>query len=313
MPNHKVLIADSLAESGKQILLAETELDDRAGISPEELLEVIPAYNALIVRGRTKVTREVIEAGKNLAVVGRAGVGVDNIDLAAAQASNVIVVNSPTATTTAVVEHTFALLLSMLRRIPQADATMKTGQWEKKALQGAELYGKTLGIIGMGRIGAQVGQVAAGFGMTILGYDPLIPADTILQRGAEPVSLHDLYARADVISLHLPLNNETRNMIDGEALSAMKRGVYLVCAARGGIIDETALLARLDSGQVAGAALDVFAQEPPGLTALVAHPLVTAAPHIGAQTQEAQERASQHIAEEIIRALKGEKLFWQVV
>jgi D-3-phosphoglycerate dehydrogenase len=313
MTEWKVLISDNLAESGKAALKGQAEVADKGGISSEDLLTEIGDFDGLIVRGRTKVTKEVLAAGKKLKVVGRAGVGVDNIDLAAAQAAKVTVVNAPMATTDAVAELTLALMLSMVRHIPRADAGMKAGQWDKKSLEGSELAGKTLGIVGMGRIGGRVAELSKVFDMTILGYDPLIPAETIKERYAAPTTLNDLYAQSDFISLHLPLAPETRGMINDEALNRMKRGVRIICAARGGIINETALLARLESGQVAGAALDVFEKEPPGLTALVAHPNVIATPHIGAQTAEAQERAALHIAEEVLAALKGEPLRWRIV
>lgn len=313
MPQWKIILTDGLQEIGQAILRAAADVDNRNGISPEELIEIIPQYDALIVRSRTKATANLIEAATNLKVIGRAGVGVDNIDLAAAQARQITVVNSPTATTLAVAEHTLALMLSLVRATPQADAALKSGQWIKKQLVGTELYGKTLGIIGMGRIGAMVGERAAAFGMHIFGYDPYLSGDEIQARGAEPVDLTALYARSDFITMHIPLSPETRNMINGQALGLMKRGVRIICAARGGVIDETALLAALESGQVAGAALDVFSAEPPGLTALVAHPNVVATPHIGAQTSEAQARAAEDIAAEIVAALKGEPLRWKIV
>jgi len=240
-------------------------------------------------------------------------VGVDSIDLEAAKAHGVIVVNAPTSTSLAVAELTLGLMLSMARELPRADAGMKQGGWLKKELSGAELSGKMLGIIGMGRIGAEVAKRASIFGMHILGYDPLIPADEIRQRGAESVDLEDLYARSDYISLHLPLTDETCSMVDEQAFGRMKRGVRIVCAARGSIIDEAALLAALESGQVAGAALDVFASEPPGASRLVTHPKVIATPHIGAQTAEAQSRAAKDIANEVLAALKDEPLRWKVV
>lgn len=313
MPNWKILISDTLADYGKDLMREVAEVTDKPSISAEDLVNEISEYHALVVRGRTKVTEAVFDAGENLMIVGRAGVGVDNIDLAAAQANGVTVVNSPTATTIAVAEHTLALMLSLVRNISRSDASMKTGGWDKKALRGSELGGKTLGIIGMGRIGRRVANLANAFGMTVIGCDPLIDEESIQDRGAEPVPLTDIYSRSDMITIHVPLTQVTRGMVNGEAFSRMKRGVYIICTARGGIIDETALLARLESGQVAGAALDVFAKEPPGLTALVSHPNVIATPHIGAQTKEAQERAAIHIAEEIISSLEGGPLRWKVV
>jgi len=313
MSQHKILISDPLGESGKELLRQHAEVADKAGISPEDLEKEIHGYHALIVRGRTKVTQAIFDAGKNLKVVGRAGVGVDNIDLTAAQAAGVTVVNAPTATTAAVAEHTFALMLALSRNIPRADATMKAGQWEKKALKGSELGGKTLGIIGMGRIGSAVAQIAGTFGMTVLGCDPLIPEDDVREKGATPQCLEDTLAQSDIISIHVPLIPETRDLIDEKAIALMKPGITLISTARGGVIDEAALLKRLDSGHVARAALDVFADEPPGLTPLVNHPNLIATPHIGAQTLEAQERAATHIAEEIISSLKGQPLRWKVV
>ncbi len=313
MSEFKVLIADGLDEIGKAILRSSVNLNDHTGISPDDLLVIIKDYNALLVRSRTKVTAQVFEAATHLKVVGRVGVGVDNIDLEAAKAHGVTVVNTPTSTSLAVAELTLGLMLSMARELPRADAGMKQGGWLKKELTGSELHGKTLGIIGVGRIGAEVAKRASIFGMHIVGYDPLLPADEIRQRGAESVTLEDLYARSDYISLHLPLTDETRSMMDELAFGRMKRGVRVICAARGGIIDETALLVALESGQVAGAALDVFASEPPGANKLVTHLKVIATPHIGAQTAEAQSRAAKDIANEVLAALNGEPLRWKVV
>ena len=309
---NKILVTDGLDQGGLDILRASAQMDDRNGITPDDLLKAIPEYDALIVRGRTKVTAAVFEAAKSLKVVGRAGVGVDNIDLAAAKAHGVTVVNSPIATSVAVAELTFALMLSIAREIPRGDATMKAGQWIKKELEGAELFGKTLGVIGFGRIGAEVGKRAVAFGMNVLGYDPLIPADEIQKRGGEPVLLADLFARSDVITLHIPLTPDTKNLINAETIGAMRTGVRIVCAARGGVIDEIALLEGLKSGKVAAAGLDVFAAEPPGATELVLHPRVVAVPHIGAQTVEAQARAADDIATEILAALDGKQLRWKV-
>lgn len=313
MSEYNILIADGLKEIGQAILRSSTNLEDRTGISPEELLKIVKDYDAMIVRSRTKVTAQLIEAATRLKVIGRAGVGVDSIDLQAAKAHGVTVVNAPTSTSLAVAELTLGLMLSLAREIPRADAGMKNGQWLKKELAGMELHGKALGIIGMGRIGAEAGKRAAAFGMTVLGYDPLIPSEEITRRGAEPVSLDDLYARSDYISLHLPLTDETRSMIAEQAFARMKRGVRIVCAARGGIIDESALLTALESGQVAGAALDVYASEPPGASELVVHPKVIATPHVGAQTAEAQSRAAEDIANEVLAALNDEPLRWKVV
>lgn len=313
MPDWKILIADGLNENGQAVLRAAAQVDDLPGISPEALQQQIGAYHALIVRSRTRVTAALLDAAGSLQVVGRAGVGVDNIDLAAASSRKITVVNAPLSTSLAVAEQTLALMFALARLIPRADAAMKAGQWIKKELEGIELSGKTLGIVGVGNIGANVAQRAAALGMQVLGYDALLSAETILQRSAQPVTLEELYARSDFISLHVPLIPETRSMINGQTLGMMKRGVRLICTARGGVIDETALLGALESGQVAGAALDVFAKEPPGLTALVAHPNVVATPHISAQTAEAQARAAQDIAGEVLAALRGQPLRWKIV
>jgi D-3-phosphoglycerate dehydrogenase len=288
------------------------KVDDQSGISADDLLNAIPDHDGLIVRGRTKITASVMDAANGLKVIGRAGVGVDNIDLEAAKKHGITVVNAPMSTSLAVAELTFGLLLALAREIPRADTSMKQGQWLKKELEGVELNGKTLGLIGIGRIGMEVGKRAAAFGMNVIAYDPLISEEDIKQRGAEPVSIQDLFGWSDFISLHLPLNVQTRDFIGPLAFSQMKDGVRIVCAARGGIIDEPALLDSLNRGKVAGAALDVFGQEPPGLTETVSHPRVIATPHIGAQTVEAQSRASEDIAHEVLSALRGESLRWKV-
>ena len=312
MSEFKILITDGLGEGGQSILRAASHVDDKAGLSASDLLKSVADYDALVVRGRTKVTGEVFDAGKKLKVIGRAGVGVDNIDLEAAKKHAVIVVNAPVSTTLAVAELVIGLLLAAAREVPRADAAMKKGQWLKKDFEGVELSGKTLGIIGFGRIGMEVGKRAAAFGMNVITYDPFVSEADIKARGGEPVSIQDLYEWSDFISLHLPLNVHTRDLISQMALSQMKDGVRIVSAARGGIIDESALLAALNSGKVASAALDVFATEPPGSTGLVNHPKVITTPHIGAQTVEAQTRAADDIAHEVLAALRGEPLRWKV-
>jgi D-3-phosphoglycerate dehydrogenase len=312
MTTFKVLVTDGLDESGLSILRASAQADDRNNISADDLLKEIPAYDGLIVRGRTKVTAAVMDAATNLKVIGRAGVGVDNIDLEAAKKKDITVVNAPVSTTLAVAELAFGLMLAVAREIPRADAGLKQGKWLKKELEGVELNGKTLGVIGFGRIGAEVGKRAAAFGMTVVAYDPLIAADEINRRGAEPLTIDELYARADFITLHLPLTKDSRDLVGEEAFSKMKKGVRIVSAARGGIINEPALVAALNSGKVAGAGLDVFSVEPPGLTDIVSHPRVIGAPHVGAQTVEAQIRASEDIASEVLAGLRGDALRWKV-
>ena len=313
MSNWKVLITDGLSDKGIAILSAAAQVDNKPDISADDLLSVAAEYDAMVVRGRTKVNAAVFEAAKKLKVVGRAGVGVDNIDLTAARGHGVTVVNAPKSTSLAVAELALGMMFSLARMIPKADTTMKQGQWIKKQLEGVELNGKTLGIVGMGNIGTAIAQKATALGMKTLGYDTLVAADEIKKRGAEPVPLAQLYARSDFITFHLPLTPESKGMVNGQAFAQMKRGVRIVDAARGGIIDETALLGALEAGQVAAAALDVYATEPPGLSALVAHKNVVATPHIGAQTEEAQDRAAEDIASEVLTALKGEPLRWKIV
>jgi D-3-phosphoglycerate dehydrogenase len=309
----KILIADGLEEKGQAMLRAQAQVEDRNGISAQELRSILPEFDALIVRSRTRVTAELLEHAARLKVIGRAGVGVDNIDLDAARAHGIIVVNSPLATTVAVAELTMGLLLATARAIPRADAAMKQGKWLKKELEGIELQEKTLGLIGFGRIGREVAHRALAFGMRILAYDPLIPEDVIRQANVTPSSLETLLQRSDFISLHIPLTDETRNLLSTQAFAQMKTGVRLICTARGGIIDEQALLQALKEGKVAAAALDVFAVEPPALNELITHPNLIATPHIGAQTVEAQTRAAEMIAEEVLAALRGEPLRWRVV
>jgi len=314
MAKWKVLITDGLDENGKTLLKKSVEVTDQPGISADDLLKVVGEYDALIVRGRTKVTAAVFEAGKKLKVVGRAGVGVDNIDLATAKAKGVTVVNSPLATTTAVAELTLGLMLGIVRELARADASMKAGKWLKKEFEGAELSGKTLGVLGFGRIGAAVAKRAAAFDMKVLGYDPLISADEIKKRGGEPLSFDEVLKNSDMITMHLPLTPETKGMLNAAAFAKMKQGVYIICAARGGVIDETALLDGLNSGKVAGAALDVLTSEPPApeLAGLVGHAKLIITPHVGAQTVEAQARAANDIAEEILAVLDDKPLRWKV-
>jgi D-3-phosphoglycerate dehydrogenase len=309
----RILLADGLAENGQTLLRQSARVDDRSGIAPDELLKVIKNYDALIVHNRTQLTAEVFAGAQQLKVVGSSAASIDNIDVSAAHQHGVTVVNAPTSTSAAVAELTLAFILALARQITAADTAMKTGLWNKKTLQGCEVNGRNLGILGMGHVGSAVARSAAALGMRPAGYDPYLDGETIRAHGAVPLGLSDLYSTSDFISLHLPLTPETRGMIDGQTLAHMKRGVYLICTARGGILNETALLGALESGQVAGAALDVYQNEPPGLNALVSHPQVIATPHIGAQTYETQVRAAQDIAEEVLAALHGAPLRWKVV
>jgi len=309
----KVLITDGIEKEGAAIINQKDQALDMKGITPEDLLKIVPGVDAMIVRSRTKVTAEVLNAGKNLKVVGRMGVGVDNIDLNTAKTLDIRVVNTPVSTTLAVAELTMGFMLDLVREIPFADQGMKNGKWMKKELEGCELCHKTLGIIGYGNIGEAVSKRAQAFDMTVLGYDPVRPAEQIRATGAEPVNLEELIERSDIITLHVPLIPATKHMINAETIARMKDGVRIICAARGGVIDEPAMLEALNSGKVSGVALDVFEVEPPVDLALISHPHVIATPHIGAQTREAQLRAAIDIAHEVINCLDGKPLRWRLV
>jgi D-3-phosphoglycerate dehydrogenase len=313
MTEFRVLIADGLEENGQSILRAAATVENRDGISAADLLSAVHGSDALIVGGRTKVSPEVFEAGASLKVVGQNGADVDNIDLDAAKKHGAVVVNAPLATTHAVAELVFGLLLALAREIPRADAAMKGERSNEDELQGVELGGKTLGIIGYGPSGVEVGKWAAAVGMNVVAYDPFVQEQDIHSGGAETVSLQDLFAWSDFISLHLPFDVHSRDLIGPLALSQMKDGVRLVCASGSGMIDEQALLSALNSGKVAGAALDVFAAAPTGASLLVRHPHVIATPQIGTHTLEARVRAAEDIAREVLAALRGEPLRWRVV
>jgi D-3-phosphoglycerate dehydrogenase len=303
----RIQIADKIHDEGVK------RLSSRATVIEDASVASINEVDALIVRSATQVSRGVIEGGlPQLKVIGRAGVGVDNIDLAAAQEAGVIVVNAPGAATNSVAEHALALMLALARNLPAADASMKAGQWNKKSLGGVELSGRTLGIIGMGRIGSTLAEKGLALGLEILGYDPPIPNPKIERVGGQSVELDQLLARSDFISLHVPLDDDTRLMIGAAELAQMKPTAYLVSTARGGVVDEGALFNALKQGQLAGAALDVFDQEPPGVSPLIQQPNFIATPHLGSQTSEAQRRASIDIAEEVLAALAGDELRWRV-
>ena len=313
MSTQRMLLTDGLQPAGKDVLQPDEDVDDRKGITADELLKEIGDYDAVIVRGRTKITKNVFEHAKKLKVVGRCGVGVDNIDLQSAKENGIIVVNAPEATTTAVAELTMGLIFSLAREIPRADGGMKEGKWLKKGLVGVELNNKSIGIIGYGRIGSLVGKYAVSIGMRINAFDVLLAPETTRIHGGKLMSFNDVIQEADFITIHTPLTEESRNLINAQVISGMKDGVFIVCTARGGIIDERALLDGLNSGKVAGAALDVYANEPPTNQGLINHPKVIATPHIGGQTAEAQVRASIDIATEVMNGLNGKKLRWRIV
>lgn len=289
---------DMLRESGHDVVVVGE--DDKP-----KLPELLKDADALVVRSGTKVTAELLAAGEKLKVVGRAGIGVDNVDLQAATERGVLVVNAPTANLISATEHTFALLLGLVRNIGAADRSLKEGRWDRKKFVGAELQGKRLGVIGFGRIGQQVARRAQAFDMEILAHDPVLDPDVVRRLDAEPVELDELLRRADVVTLHIPFTEGTKNLLNAERIAAMKEGAILVNCARGGVVDEDALLEALENGRLAGAALDVFAKEPPEDYALAQHPKVVATPHLGAQTAEAQVRIATETARMVIKALEG--------
>lgn len=302
-PPFRVLIADSMSSRADEILGASqaVSFDRRAGISPDELLECIGDYNGLLVRSRTKVNAQVIKRAHNLKVIGRAGIGVDNIDVPAATARGIIVENAPKGNVTTTAEHAICLLLSLLRHIPTATASMKKNKWEKKKLQGTEMCGKTFAVIGLGNIGKIVAKLGAGLQMHVVAYDPFCSAETASELGVKLLSMDDVLAQADFLSVHTPLIEQTRGLIGSREFAKMKPGTFLVNAARGGIVDEQACVEALNSGQLAGAAFDVFAEEPvPPDNALVMHPKVVCTPHIAASTAEAQIKVAVCVAEQMV-------------
>src|SRR5215470_1351960 len=310
MKPFKILVVDDLARRGLDILRSSPRiaLDVKVGLPPAELAAAIGGYQGLVVRSATKVTAQLLEAASAMKIIGRAGIGVDNIDVAAASRRGIIVENTPAGNATTAAEHALCLLLSMARFIPQATASMKASKWDKRRFQGVEVTDKTLGVIGLGQIGRIVCDRARGLHMNLLVYDPFVGPEAAERLGAELVPLDALLARADFITLHTPLTPETKAIINAAALARMKKGVYLVNAARGGLVDEEALLAALESGHVAGAALDVFTQEPPPAgSRLVGHERVICTPHLGASTDEAQEKVAVEVAEQMIAfAERGE-------
>jgi D-3-phosphoglycerate dehydrogenase len=305
---HRVLVTDTIADSGLEILRAasDVDLDYRPGLKGEELLREVAQSDALITRSGTAVTEELVNAGNRLRIVGRAGVGLDNVDVDACTARGILVINAPTANVMSATEHTMAMLLALCRNIPEAHASVKRGEWKRSKFLGTELDRKTLGIIGLGKIGTRISVRARAFGMRVIAYDPYIVDSVYAGVAAEKVTLDQLLAQADIITVHTPLTDETRGMIGPAEFTKMKDGVMVLNIARGGIYEERALAAALESGKVSGAAVDVYTQEPPAPD----HPLLTAkniilSPHIGANTIEAQDRVAVTTSEMVIEALRG--------
>jgi D-3-phosphoglycerate dehydrogenase len=302
----KALVPESLSEEGLEKLRTEAEVDARK-LSREELLEVIGDYDALVVRSATKVDRELLERAGRLKVVGRAGVGLDNIDVPTATRLGVLVVNAPTSNVLSAAEHTMALLLALARHVPAADASLRAGGWERERFTGVELEGKTLGILGLGRIGTLVAERATAFRMCLLGYDPYVSKQRASQLGIRmAASVEEVCRESDFITVHLPKTPETKAILGDAEFSAMRPGVRVINVARGGIVDEEALVRALKDGRVAGAAVDVYEKEPPGHHPLFDFEQVVVTPHLGASTEEAQTRAGTAIAEQVLLALRGE-------
>jgi len=302
----KVLISDNLGEAGIKMFEEEPgiEVDVKTGLEPDELKKIIGDYDALVIRSATKVTADLLEAAKNLKVVGRAGIGLDNVDIPAATKHGVVVMNTPTGNVITTAEHTIAMMMALTRNIPWGTSTLKDGKWEKKKLQGREIYNKVLGIIGLGKIGSIVADRARGLKMQVIVHDSYIPDEQIEKAGFEAVSVEDLYHRADYITVHVPKLKDTLGLINKKAFNQMKDGVMIINCARGGIVDEADLNEALKSGKVAGAALDVFENEPPGVCPLFEIDRVICTPHLGASTLEAQTNVAVMVAEQIIAYFK---------
>ena len=303
----KVLVSDKLSKEGLDVLEQAEGIsyDYKPGLKEDQLCEAIPGYEGLIIRSGSKVTARVIEAASALKVIGRAGIGVDNVDVPAASRRGIIVMNTPTGNAVTTAEHALALLFAVARKIGYADRTMKEGKWEKSKLEGRELSGKTLGVIGLGNIGRIVADRARGLHMNVIAYDPLVSTERAAELGVKLVSLDELFASADAITIHTPMTPETRGIVNDQSIAKMKKGVLLINAARGGVYDEAAVLRGLESGHIGGAGFDVYTQEPPGATDLVKHPNVVATPHLGASTEEAQTRVAVEIAEQVVAYLNS--------
>jgi D-3-phosphoglycerate dehydrogenase len=301
----KVLVSDSLSEKGIEILEKGAEVDVRTGMSPEELKACIGEYDALVVRSQTQVTEDVIKAAENLKIIGRAGVGVDNIDVEAATQRGIIVINAPEGNMISAAEHTIAMMMAISRNIPQANQSMRAGKWDRKLFMGVEVRGKTLGVVGLGRIGTEVAKRAQGMEMNIMAYDPFISEERAADLGVKLTTVEDIVLNADYITVHTPLTKDTRNLIDREEFEKAKPGVRIINCARGGIINEKALAEAVASGKVAAAAIDVFTSEPPTGSPLLEQDNIIVTPHLGASTKEAQVNVAVDVAEQIINFNQG--------
>ncbi len=301
----KVLVSDVLSEVGVKIF-QETpgiEVDVNTGLPPEELKKIIGDYDALVIRSATKVTEDIILAASKLKVIGRAGIGLDNVDIPVASKHGIVVMNTPHGNTVTTAEHTIAMIMALSRNIPQATTSLKDGKWEKKKLRGRELFNKTLGLIGAGNIGSIVADRAKGLKMKVIIYDPYLKPETVEELGVESVSLDELLKRSDYFSIHTPKTDETANLINKETIAKMKKGAMLINCARGGIVNEDDLYEALRSGHLWGAAIDVFATEPPGENKLLELDNFICTPHLGASTNEAQDNVARDVAEQIVAYL----------
>lgn len=305
-PCWRVLACDGVSEEGLAVLRQESRIEivSSPPLSPAELKEKLGEFDALIVRSQTKVTAEALAATKRLKVIARAGVGVDNVDVEAATRRGIVVCNSPGGNTMAATEHTWALLLALSRNLPQADASLKKGEWKRSQFTGVELYGKTLGVVGLGKIGSEVAKRGLAFGMRVLAHDPFISQEHAHRLGVSLAELPEIFAQSDFVTLHLPLNRNTQNLINAEALATCKPGMRLINCSRGGVVDEAALAEALRAGKLAGAACDVFAKEPPEGSPLLSAPNIILTPHLGASTQEAQVKVAVDVAEQVLEVLQ---------
>jgi len=301
----KVLVSDSLAEEGVKRLESGADVDVLTNLTPEELVKKIKDYDALVIRSGTKVTSEVINAAERLRVIGRAGVGIDNVDVQAATKKGIIVLNTPGGNTISAAEHTIAMMMALARNIPQSNVSMHKGEWNRKKFTGVELFNKTLGVVGLGRVGAEVTSRMKAFGMQILAYDPFVSEEKANQLGIKMAPLEQVLKESDFITVHTPLTNETRNLIDDEEFEIMKPGVRIVNCARGGIINEAALAKAVADGKVAGAAVDVFTKEPPLGSPLLESDKIITTPHLGASTAEAQVNVALAVADQILTIARG--------
>lgn len=301
----RILIADDMSKRAVEILQkAGFSVDVKVGLKPEELAAIIGEYHGLGIRSATKVTAAILNNPGKLKIIGRAGVGVDNIDVKTAISKGVLVINTPQGNAAAAAELAIGLMFALARKIPQAAESMRQGIWEKKKFMGAEIAGKTLGVIGLGNIGRQAAERGVGLKMSVIGYDPYVKSETGLPAGVKLASLDDVISKSDFVTLHVPLSAETKNLFDAGTIAKMKKGAYLINCARGGIVNEEAVLEALKSGQLAGAALDVFGKEPPDPSPLFAHENLIASPHLGASTREAQEKVAIELAEVFVGYLK---------